>query len=428
MNMENKKYKYEILWIDDDISLDSDIDLAAETRNMDLRSVKDYSTGWKSLKEGHNYDAVILDVYCKEKEDEAPSFEVFKKYLKYICDFCEDNTIPWFVYTGGIAGAKENSNMIEVLIQAMRSNSKFHDIRDYYNKPTDFEIMLDDIINFVDNRRETHLKNKYKDILSIFKDYPVEKKHLLLAIKHIEGDTFLSDAYLNLFRQLLESLREYLYEKGFLPKQLTSGIAINSAKSFFTSVEMRYTKDNNPEGLVPSYIQKAFYYITDVTQEGSHNLPVSEDLALNRTPYLYNSIFETLFTFLYWLTIQDDSPEAIKTRRDYVNSLYDRISTTNKDKTFDINNEQNGIKVRRKAELSEIIKTEQRIASDQTYTGIYQEINETVFIPGCDYKYKVRSKKTDLYDGSNVEFELGSEPKSNNPNRTYYYAKNVRLK
>lgn len=88
-----------------------------------------------------------------------------------------------------------------------------------------------------------------------------------------------------------------------------------------------------------------------------------------------------------------------------------------------------GLKVLGKIELPEDKLKKASHNHNQTYSGTYNKVADSITSSSKPYPIKVRTKNdNDLYDGADVLFEIGSEPNSKNPEKTYFYAINVRFK
>ena len=89
--------------------------------------------------------------------------------------------------------------------------------------------------------------------------------------------------------------------------------------------------------------------------------------------------------------------------------------------------EPKGITVLGKIELPDT--HQKHVDSDRTYSGVYDKSTDSVRCSSKPFPLKVRTKTdSDLYDGADVLFEIGTEPHPKNPKKSYYFAKNVRIK
>lgn len=116
----------------------------------------------------------------------------------------------------------------------------------------------------------------------------------------------------------------------------------------------------------------------------------------------------------------------LNTVKQKVNNLPDSPNNDDNDTQEEVT--KPSIKVLGKIELPNVPKTVSTPASERTFTGIYSKTHNKVKSETFPYPYEVRTKVEELYDGAEVVFERGSEPNANDPNKTYYFAKNVRLK
>ena len=88
-----------------------------------------------------------------------------------------------------------------------------------------------------------------------------------------------------------------------------------------------------------------------------------------------------------------------------------------------------GLRVLGKIELPETHKKVDIDNSDKTYIGVYDKSTDSVRCSSKLYPLKVRTKlDSDLYDGADVFFEIGSEPHEKYPDKSYQFAINVRIK
>lgn len=88
-----------------------------------------------------------------------------------------------------------------------------------------------------------------------------------------------------------------------------------------------------------------------------------------------------------------------------------------------------GLKVLGTIELPETHQRSDTRNTDRTFRGIYDKASDSVICPEKRYPLKVRTKKdSDLYDGVDVLFEIGSEPQKKDPSKIYFFAINVRIK
>lgn len=97
------------------------------------------------------------------------------------------------------------------------------------------------------------------------------------------------------------------------------------------------------------------------------------------------------------------------------------------DKAPESTPDSSGIKVVGKIDLPE--KHKNTDYSDKTFSGVYDKSTDSVRCSSKPFPLKARTKTdSDLYDGADVLFEIGIEPHPKNPQKSFYFAKNVRIK
>lgn len=111
------------------------------------------------------------------------------------------------------------------------------------------------------------------------------------------------------------------------------------------------------------------------------------------------------------------------------NSYVPDFSDDEEVKTEEILPPPSGLKVLGKIELPETHKQADTNNPQRTYTGVYDKSTDSVRCSSKRFPLKVRTKAdSDLYDGADVFFEIGSEPHKKYPDKSYIFAINVRVK
>ena len=120
--------KYQVLWIDDqpqDVFADE-----AYGYGINITICTNYEEGITQLKDSsQNYDAIILDAYCKSTPDpnEVADIKSLTEGMHEVAHLCKKNKIPWFVYSGGTNEEDLNSRIL----------NKHWDSKAYYKKPSE---------------------------------------------------------------------------------------------------------------------------------------------------------------------------------------------------------------------------------------------------------------------------------------------------
>ena len=90
---------------------------------------------------------------------------------------------------------------------------------------------------------------------------------------------------------------------------------------------------------------------------------------------------------------------------------------------------QDRIKVPDKIDLSAFARKNTPKQQNKTFQGVYNASTDKVKCSEIPYSLEARVKEdNDLYDGAAVLFEVDSEPNVNNPEKSYKFAVNVRIK
>lgn len=306
---------YKVLWIDDNPA-DELVDEAKDGYGIDLITMECYSDGIKWLSENIAIcDAVILDVYCKDNKDETPNFESFNININKVHQLCtqKDCFIPWFVFTGGPSGKQEGYDYIRTLV---KSNSRDWDDRLFYDK-TDYAELFQKIIDEAGKREITRIKLKYPSAFLIDDSIHGDLINILSSLESDNG----CDRDFEVLRNVavvMEKIREYLVNAGFLPSELVSGIQISKCASFLGRREM--------QSIIPGYIQQNIYTCINTGSEGGHALPAREDVEKGKAPFLVRSITFAMLSLLHWLSEQKMDKDSIASRTKKTMEVFNSMS------------------------------------------------------------------------------------------------------
>lgn len=307
---------YKVLWIDDNPT-DELRDEASVIYGINLVCKECYSEGIKWLSENiATCDAVILDVYCKDNNDETPNIESFRDNINKVHNLCTQNSrfIPWFVYTGGPSGTQQGYEFIDFLIKAV---PRKWDDRPFYNKPADRLELFQKIIDEAGRSEITQIKLKYPSAFLIDDSIHGELINILSSLESDNG----CDRDFDVLRGVavvMEKIREYLVSAGFLPRELVSGIQISKCASFLGRREM--------QSIIPGYIQQNIYTCINTGSEGGHALPAREDVEKGRAPFLVRSITFAMLSLLHWLSEQKMDKDSISERTKKTMEVFNSMS------------------------------------------------------------------------------------------------------
>lgn len=276
------------------------------------------------------YDAVILDVNCKitREQTEAPSMDVFRDYAHKVFALCENpKFIPWFVYTGGGYDGEESLNRVIPKTEWAK--------KQYYDKPSDREILLSDIIELTEQADNVTIRNKYKDAFSIC---DAEMDELLLSIaKSIEGGDVTDASIFNDMRKLLAKSIPYCKNHGLFPEEIVTS---KQGKKFIVAINTSSPIENvAPAEIVPSYISWNYSAVEDCVNNGSHteeeanpenpNLLVDTDVTRGLAPFLGRLTFYQLLTLFTWMSHLPQSIDEQEALREKISSLNIAIEKKN---------------------------------------------------------------------------------------------------
>ena len=307
---------YKVLWIDDEHEkFDGFKELAAEGYDLDLEnnSFDNYEDGLDWLKRNlHNCAAVILDVHCKVSRNAAANVTSFSDSLEEISLLCNENNIPRFVLTAGSSQSEEFSQIEKWFLSRKAEWAS----KNYYHKPDDYKLLLEDIQKAISNSLRRRLEKKYSKILDFIGNSEREKL-LRVMISIAEGDT-MNTSCMNDMRQVLEWLTIYLANYGFLPR----GSELSDMRHY-----MVLLNDVGLDEIIPKYIRYTVQACENATQEGSHNgikdgIQVTKAIGMGRAPYLIESTLNNVLTILHWAmllpTKEDEKNEILESIKPHV--------------------------------------------------------------------------------------------------------------
>lgn len=298
-----------VLWVDDDIfdvhgnynqkSL-AVMDLAAD-EGIEIKPYQNYSDALDDLcSNPQKWNAIILDI-CNDRVARGNSVDGYTDALNKIKDFQKTNNQkePYiFTFSGSdMFATEEQQAAIEKRDYAKR----------VYAKPDECALMFKDIKKIVSVSPLYKLCQQYKDIMSAIEEsleWSSENKNRLWKII-VDIETGHTNAYLlNEMRKLLES--EIMQMFHLIGIQEFPEESLNQQSNFIGS------RKN-----IPVYIQRSFHSLSQITNNGSHNLPnskISSDVQTGKAPYLLKSCMYELFNIIIWQSelLQAHSDDEIR--------------------------------------------------------------------------------------------------------------------
>lgn len=302
--MKKMNEKYQVLWIDDqpqDVFADE-----AYGYGINITICTNYEEGITQLKDSsQNYDAIILDAYCKSTPDpnEVADIKSLTEGMHEVAHLCKKNKIPWFVYSGGTNEEDLNSRIL----------NKHWDSKAYYKKPSERKELFEKIIETVKqfNNINWIIKNKYADVFELFEGRSCvldssQKSELIQIISVLEQskEKEKNTVVFNQIRQFIEAalvpkLKDLgvVHSKTYYEKNDTwNNTTLNDVARLFTNWDY--------QARIPAYIGQCFRALISLVQEGSHNNDDTDllaDTASGRAPYLVQTSILLLLNVLTWL-------------------------------------------------------------------------------------------------------------------------------
>jgi hypothetical protein len=298
--------KYSVLWIDDNPS-EGFLNEAFEY-GLEIEVKTCHNDGIAALRDPNNsYDAIILDANCKITNDdnEKPSLDSLTESILEVHTYCMSSKfIPWFIYTGG--GYEGYANL-ESRISAKRD----WDDRKYYNKPIDRYNLFENLKKVVEetNSKEWLIRNSYQLVFEVFETKSPynaldssDRATLLKLLVNIEfaRETSNPDHLNNIRKFVAGGIMKTLSNMGVIPADITE-----------LNKKGRHLGDQRYKELIPVHVQRSFYSILSVCQDGSHSnkeaeegkIPAQIDKLVREgnAPYLLQSLVFELLNILNWL-------------------------------------------------------------------------------------------------------------------------------
>lgn len=303
--------KYNVLWIDDNPS-EEFMNCAFDDYDLNIINKVCYDDGIEWLRTHQDECwAVIMDVNCKTKNTDAENASVraFVEGHKKVEKLCSEPLIPWFFYTAGDYDGVDGLNM------AISDEERWWDDRKYYDKPGDWDILLNKIKEAIKRLPDYEAINKYKDIFIKFPEISDRLRKILVILE--DGETRNADVYNAIRKALEEGVIPYLYDHGLLLKEVQQ---INQVGYFLKTVSLE-----DPI-LVPKFISFGWSVLSEIIQNGSHaknrkhqdnstNLVVDELTRRGKMPYLIRSTVFTFLNFLTWASLLPQTDEEIDNLR-----------------------------------------------------------------------------------------------------------------
>lgn len=285
--------KYTVLWIDDKHDTEAKtFKLLASNYGVKLDSYKSLNKGLEILEKKYlDYDAIILDGFFLENENDTPGTENIINTRKAI-DRIEKlpKKIPYFLLSGLIDQNEDRGNALSTK-------------RVYDRKSGDEQKeLLKDLTFLAENQPEFLIKTKYSDILIICTDKYLGDdylRELMEILKVVEGYTMPERYwnYLNDLRQIIESIFWSIGDHFLLPIELYSGeIDLGGTKKFLIKNDDKYKYWGNPD-INNRNLTKLLTY----TNEGSHiKNSLDNHYKLTNSRYNFLSLFFSLCEFIVW--------------------------------------------------------------------------------------------------------------------------------
>ena len=154
-----------VLLVDDDEQLSTSVSRSWDIDfNIEVHSVTNKKDGLALIQKKF-FDAIILDINCKETKDsiadESVGFPMLKEVVEYLDKSNKDT--PVYVYTGYI-GKKdewEKNGFLKILNRHI----------DVFEKNTDDTVLITTMHSDIGNSQSIYLLNKYKNEYNILKDH-----------------------------------------------------------------------------------------------------------------------------------------------------------------------------------------------------------------------------------------------------------------
>jgi len=290
------------IWVDDLIKnpdgtqtdLCKSIVNSAYDEGIDITPFATYDEAYNEMKKyPSKWIAIILDV----RNDHAIAGSENQDYLsmrRKVEDFRKEqgNSVEPFIFVFS-ADPVTISASKRYFIKDADIQSK-----EVYIKPNDTNVLFDDIKAAANLSTVYATYKKYEDIMNSLEEMKWSQKDqndVFDLIKAIDTDNdYKSDKWYNVIRKLLETvIFDKLEKEGFMDGFLTS----QYYKDTLNAKSIYVCRKDSP---VPEYIKRAFHSLTEITQQGSHSLIVTNYTKEGKAPYLLKSCLFNLLTIIIW--------------------------------------------------------------------------------------------------------------------------------
>ncbi len=300
------KYKYNILWIDDQWEeMSSYIDICRKN-GIELTPCRYAEDGVKLFEEKlFRWDGVILDAKQQMNCDTATNLSGLS-YCKAMIDKLEHlRSVPYYVFTG-------QTDLVD--------DQTFKDIfGNFYIKTDDHSEaqLLEDIKINADKLPETQMRMKFSDVFKLSSEID---RDLINILPYLEPDQSASIEVFNQMRKVLEWVFLHCSRTGVLLIEF-NGTNSNECSRFLASLPDRY---------VPEAIKRSLHSCVSICNEKSHR--GNEENNDVESPYLIRSTIYELLNILHWcLSLPKSSSECFALKNKIENIKVERTETGEND-------------------------------------------------------------------------------------------------
>lgn len=244
-----------------------------------------------------DYDAVILDVMgVVNSLEEKPTSKAFSVAHKEVLSLKHKKNIPFFVLSAQLT-KDENQGLKEYIGDAH-----------IYIKSNDEEKLIEDIKRAVVEQPDFVLRNKYADVLSVFKENQLFTKHYdrifnLMKWAESSQDIDRSEDQLTGIRKIIEAIFHALAKQGLVPSEITNTQGwLNGSSNFISN---RHPDYKQVENYIHPTAALSMSRLLWIGQDGAHaegdlKLRVDEYIQENESGYLFKSCIYLLFDLIIW--------------------------------------------------------------------------------------------------------------------------------
>jgi hypothetical protein len=228
--------------------------------------------------------------------EEKPSSKAFKAAYEAVLNLKHKKNIPYFVLSAQLS-KDENQGLKEYIGDT-----------NVYIKSKDEQRLLDSIKSAIIDLPDYNLRNKYSDILTLFNDNQLGKKHyerIFKLIKWVESSSEIdnSEDQLTRIRKILEAIFHSLSKQGLVPAEIISDQGWLNRTSLFLS--NKHSGFIQIEPFIHPTVADSIFRLLNIIQDGSHaegglKLRVDEYIQLNQSDYLFKSCIYLLFDIIIW--------------------------------------------------------------------------------------------------------------------------------